>query len=318
MAQLPLTPDQHRRLIRLIAARANILTPLQRQNLLESAGLSQFVTRLNFDVDARTFSQQLVRVLQEHGTLVETGQPALVSLLREVREIVAGQEEEAAFLDALLAPYEAPTATLRASASPGAGPIRVLFLATNPKDTTHLRLDHEVRTIRERLREADLRDRFHLDQEWAVRDTDLSRSLLAHRPHLVHFAGHGERGGVLVLEDASGNVRPLDPEILSDLFRILRDDIRCVLLNACWSEEQARALVEQAGIPCVIGMTRRIADTSAVAFAAGFYRALGYGRALQTAFELGRNELSFVAPGESDVPRLLTGSGVDPATLTIG
>lgn len=148
--------------------------------------------------------------------------------------------------------------------------------------------------------------------------TDLSRGLLAHRPHLVHFAGHGDRGGELVLVNASGDVRPLDPEILSDLFRILRDDIRCVLLNACWSEEQARALVEQAGIPCVIGMTRRIADTAAIAFAAGFYRPLGYGRALQTAFELGRNELSFGAPGESDVPRLRARAGVDPATLTIG
>ncbi|MCZ7569323.1 MAG: NACHT domain-containing protein [Ardenticatenaceae bacterium] len=103
MAQLPLTPEQHRRLVRLIAARANIFTPLQRQNLLGSAGLSQFVTRLNFDVDARTFSQQLVRVLQEHGTLAATGQPALVSLLREVREIVAGHEDEAAFVDSLLA-----------------------------------------------------------------------------------------------------------------------------------------------------------------------------------------------------------------------
>lgn len=103
MAELPLTREQHRRLVHLIAQRAGILTPLQRQNLLEMAGLNEFITRLNFATDAQTFAQQLVRELQNRGTLAQTGQPALVSLLEELSHIVRGQEEEAAFVAELLA-----------------------------------------------------------------------------------------------------------------------------------------------------------------------------------------------------------------------
>jgi len=38
--------------------------------------------------------------------------------------------------------------------------IKILFLAANPKYTDRLRLDEDVRAIKERLRLADLRDPF--------------------------------------------------------------------------------------------------------------------------------------------------------------
>jgi len=62
MAQVTLTHADHRRLVRLVAERAGILTPLQRETLPDSAGLAAFRTRLNFDTDARTFASRLVRV----------------------------------------------------------------------------------------------------------------------------------------------------------------------------------------------------------------------------------------------------------------
>ena len=60
------------------------------------------------------------------------------------------------------------------TASAAEDPVRILFLAANPKDTSPLRLGEEVRTIAERLREADYRDRLQLEQDWAVRVGDLS------------------------------------------------------------------------------------------------------------------------------------------------
>jgi len=48
-----------------------------------------------------------------HGTLEQTNQPALVLLLRELQNIVAGREDEAAFVVSLLAPYEGKTSTLK-------------------------------------------------------------------------------------------------------------------------------------------------------------------------------------------------------------
>jgi hypothetical protein len=73
--------------------------------------------------------------------------------------------------------------------------IRILFLAANPKDTDPLQLGEGVRAIRERLRLADLRDQFVIEQEWAVRVTDLQGFLLQHRPQIAHFSGHGSQAG---------------------------------------------------------------------------------------------------------------------------
>jgi hypothetical protein len=107
MAQVPLSQAQRRTLIRLITERAGVLTQVERENLLENAGLTEFAPELHLDAPADDFAQELVRELQAHGTLAATGQPALVSLLRELRAIVAGHEADAAFVDTLLAPYGA-------------------------------------------------------------------------------------------------------------------------------------------------------------------------------------------------------------------
>ncbi len=181
------------------------------------------------------------------------------------------------------------------ASSAGSGDkLTVLFMAANPRKTTALRLGEEVRTIEERLREGSARDRYVLRQAHALRWTDLSRLLLEYRPNVVHFAGHGERGGELVFERERGEPRLVDPQVVAELFRILKDDIRCVVLNACWSKAQAEAINEH--IDFVIGMREPVEDPAAIDFAAGFYRGLAFDRSVKTAFELGCNE---VEGGES-------------------
>jgi tetratricopeptide (TPR) repeat protein len=214
--------------------------------------------------------------------------------------------------------------------------IKILFLAANPTDTAQLRLGEEVREIKERLRQADLRDEFVVVEESAVRVTDLHAHLLRHQPQIVHFSGHGSRDGRIILEDDDGQTNPVQPDSLRSLFKTLKDNIRLVFLNACYSEIQAAAIVES--VECVIGMTRAIPDRSAIAFASSFYQALGYGRSIQTAFDLGCNEIALehsansvgsipeVDPGRdlgphapeslpADIPKLKHAEGVDPASM---
>ncbi|WP_232224180.1 hypothetical protein [Mastigocladopsis repens] len=45
----------------------------------------------------------------------------------------------------------------------------ILLLAANPRKTSALRLDEEVREIDEGLRRANKREQFKLEQKWAVR-----------------------------------------------------------------------------------------------------------------------------------------------------
>ncbi len=102
--------------------------------------------------------------------------------------------------------------------------MRILFLAANPLDlgAGPLQLDKEVRTIEERLRTAELRDKFTLVSHWAVRPADLAEYLLRHSPHIVHFSGHGNAQGAIILEGQNGVAEAVAPQALGGLFHALR------------------------------------------------------------------------------------------------
>ena len=77
--------------------------------------------------------------------------------------------------------------------------IKVLFLVSNPPTQDRLALDEECREITAKIRATDLRDAIELIAAWAVRPPDLQELLLQHRPHIVHFSGHGTHGTSLAL-----------------------------------------------------------------------------------------------------------------------
>jgi hypothetical protein len=187
------------------------------------------------------------------------------------------------------------------------GPIErrtvILFLAANPIDTGRLGLDEEMRAIDRALRATDFRDRFEIEQQWAVRIGDLQEALLRHEPDIVHFSGHGTRVSEIVLQNESGAVQVVPQDALGRLFSVLRDNIRCVVLNACYSEPQAQAIADY--IDCVVGMTTAVGDDAAIEFATAFYRALGFGRDVQTAFDLGTNQIALGDLPDADTPRLV-------------
>jgi WD40 repeat protein len=162
---------------------------------------------------------------------------------------------------------------------------RILILASNPKGTSVLDLDREIRDIREGLRRSPSRDEFDIEMRGAVRPIDLRRSLLEVKPQIVHFCGHGSGEGGLVLEDDDGNEQFVTNEALSRLFEVFADRVECILLNACYSEVQADALIQH--INYVIGMNREIPDAAAIAFSIGFYDAIGAGKTVETAYKLG-------------------------------
>src|SRR6266852_3036665 len=117
--------------------------------------------------------------------------------------------------------------------------VKILFLAANPKDSSKLRLDEEIREIRGQVRAAEFRDSFELLSRWAVRPLDLLQALNEVQPHIVHFSGHGNRMAELILEDDYGNTKPTSEAALVSLFKTVKDNIRLVVLNACHSEAQA-------------------------------------------------------------------------------
>ena len=151
---------------------------------------------------------------------------------------------------------------------------KILFLASNPTDTGRLRLDKEVSQIAEGLKRSNERDQFDLIPIFAVRADVLRRSLLDHSPRIVHFAGHAGVDGIVV-EDDQGHASQIPNDALSVLFELCALQIECVILNACYSDVQAEAIAKH--IPYVIGMKAAVSDDASIAFAIGFYDALGAG-----------------------------------------
>lgn len=197
--------------------------------------------------------------------------------------------------------------------------IKILFLAASPAQTEFLDLATEADRIQDRLREAGRNDAFDLEQEWRVRLDELPRILLEHKPDIVHFSGHGSEASELLFEDMAGRADAGKQEPLADLFRILKGDIQLVVLNACYSEAQARQILPHTD--CVIGTSAAIGDEAAIDFAGGLYRGIAFEQPIQTAFDLGRNEIAQQAVFDKDghlVPQLLAREGIDPKTFIIG
>jgi formylglycine-generating enzyme required for sulfatase activity len=179
----------------------------------------------------------------------------------------------------------------------------ILFLAANPTDTQPLRMDQELRDIGEGLQRAKQRDQFRLEQRMAVRPRDIQRAMLDLNPQMIHFSGHGAGNEGLVFEDESGKTKFVTGEALADLFSLFADQLNCVVLNGCYSEVQAKVIAQH--IPYVIGMNQAIGDKAAIAFAVGFYDALGAGRDVEFAFKLGCSAIRLGGIAEHLTPVLI-------------
>jgi hypothetical protein len=181
--------------------------------------------------------------------------------------------------------------------------VKILFLSADPSDQARLRLGEEIWEIDHALRLAEYRDRFKFEQHHAVRTQDVQEYLMRHKPDIVHFSGHGTSAGQLIFEDDAAGSRPVSARALGNLFKLLHDNIKVVVLNACYTEVQAAAIAEHIG--CVVGMSGAISDDAAKKFSPAFYSALGFCRSVKTAFELACNAIDWEGLGEQDKPKLL-------------
>ncbi len=179
---------------------------------------------------------------------------------------------------------------------------KILILSANPKNSSRLRLDEEVREIQGAIKRAKNREQFEIVTEWAVRVDDLRRALLEHQPGIVHCSGHGLGCDGLVLENLAGEAKLVSTESLAKLFNLFQAKIECVLLNACYSEAQAEAIYQH--INCVIGMNQAVGDKAAIAFAVGFYDALGAGYSYKYCYDIGCASVDLEGIPESATPVL--------------
>jgi len=192
---------------------------------------------------------------------------------------------------------------------------RILFLSANPVDSGPLRLDEELRSIKQKVRSADYPNQFEFFVAGAARPDDFLQELNANKPHIVHFSGHGSDAEELVVCDDSGNHKLINKDALVSLFQSSQDGVVVVVLNACYSKPQAEAIASV--VPCAIGMKDSISDDAAVIFAASFYRALAFGFSVHKAFLQGITALKLEGSSETDTPGLFTRADINAAEVFV-
>jgi len=179
---------------------------------------------------------------------------------------------------------------------------KILFIAASPTDQGELNSGLEQRKIDEALTSSSLRDKFEIISKPGAKLNTLSGELLKKKPEFVHFTGHGDTS-CIALEQDNGETHKIPSEALAKLFMTLKENLKCVVLSACYSADQAKAISTN-GI-YVIGMNNSVGVDDATAFANGFYQAVGEGKNIPTAFNLG--EVHYLASCDKldrDIPEL--------------
>ncbi|HWO25377.1 MAG TPA: AAA family ATPase [Kofleriaceae bacterium] len=190
----------------------------------------------------------------------------------------------------------------------------ILFLAANPSGTDSRALDREARAMQEELQRSGFRDRFELVTRWAAQPLDLLRELRALKPTVVHFTGRGGPDGLL-FQTPSGDARVVSPAAIAETFSAAGSSVKLVILNACYSDAQADALL--AHVDCVVGVSGTIQDDAARSFAIGFYGGLGEHESVAAAYKQGLAAISLEGPHDGTRPHLKVRADVDAGQLVL-
>ncbi|TAE14356.1 MAG: CHAT domain-containing protein [Bacteroidetes bacterium] len=158
---------------------------------------------------------------------------------------------------------------------------KILFLASSPDGMTQVSTDKEYRIIKTEMSQGSHRDFYEfLQPQFSVTISDLLRAM-NDEPAYVHFSGHGANQGIYISkEDGSKQLMP--NVALERMFKKMQGITKTVLLNSCYSAEQAK-IISAFGI-YVIGNNIAVNDTAAISFAKGFYNGLGEDKSVEDAY----------------------------------
>jgi len=197
----------------------------------------------------------------------------------------------------------------------------VLFVSANPLEESMLQVDTEYREISNAIQKNEYNN-LKLLSKRIVTSIDLYEAIIGHNPNIIHFSGHGAsskavvgnnrdiyldsfNSGGIILQDSKGLPMVVPTDILADLFENIyqrpNSKIEIVILNACFQEEQAKAIAKF--IPFVIGTNDAFSDKAAILFATSFYQGLSaHNGDVNRAFDFAKIVLRLEFPGQSSIP----------------
>ena len=157
---------------------------------------------------------------------------------------------------------------------------KILMLSANPDNPELDRRNEEIRKIEDALNRATLA-RLKQGKHDAIfesppldklniRATDLSQELSTIQPSIICISGDEDGIEKLFLESVSTKNRPgSSGKLIADFFHLYSRGIDCIILNGCYSEEQAREIAQH--VNCVICISRDLKHTRIIEFLSEFY-----------------------------------------------
>jgi CHAT domain len=201
---------------------------------------------------------------------------------------------------------------------------KLLFLGANPPGTRELRIRDEHSRIMEKLAADKRQEEYQVLTEFYARASDWQEILIRDKPNIIHFSGHGtDQGlghasdgsdsdrlindaarkkqkaeeaerlkGIVMYDESMRRAQLVSTVALDDLFSLVTEEdlgiqVKVVLLNACFSENQAVAIGKY--VEYVIGTSDAVPDEAAIQFAAGFYFGMTQTMGIERAFRTGRS-----------------------------
>jgi len=182
---------------------------------------------------------------------------------------------------------------------------KVFYIGSSPSDQTWIRIDKEFSKLQKASK-----NKIRFITEFGSLLGEVTDRILDISPNIIHFSGHGTDSGELIFEDKDGKSRPVDIELLDRLFSYLvsaeKQNIRCVVLNACHSDYLAISIAKY--VDFVIGVHNSIEDEVATQFSIGFYLGISNGMSLQKAFEFSCLRINYMKLDASSL--ILTGRSI--------
>jgi len=198
--------------------------------------------------------------------------------------------------------------------------LRVAYLTANPQVIdedddgnlmlTRIRVDLEMKQVKEAVKRSVHRDYVTIDHWPAVTRDDIVTMLNDFRPHVVHFSGHGGNG---TLEFDNGEMIaegvPVSFDYLTQALSATDFRPTVLILNACDTLDGADILLD--AVPVVIATAREIEDAGALVFAVSFYSAIASGQSIRAALDQARLAMDQLPTAQGDVIASLARDNLD-------
>lgn len=195
------------------------------------------------------------------------------------------------------------------------GPLKILFLAADPGRRDRQVLSDEMRAIDQAIRMNGMRKMVVLASRNAVRTNELRRALREEEPDILHFAGHGDKRGLHLIDPDTARPVAFKPEALAEILALSAHPLRGVVLTVPDSAAIADALVGT--VDFAIGIEGTPTEKARRDLAGAFYDEVTAGEPLARAFHACEAMFSS-RHGATGRPRLRYDSeAIDPETLTL-